>query len=222
MKNLTFFQEYNEYINKLNKELKKGELKDLYYGFCIIEGKIKQNIDFLFIGINPGSGSKDKHYKVNSDPEISYLDMWDDEYKYPLAEHTIKYLENAGITNNSIKEIFQNKSLKTNLFPIITNNLNDLKKFFNVNNFVKNSLGFIGDLIKYTKPKIIIAEGKFVFDYLYSFFENNEIKKYDWKNGAGYLIPHKEHFVIIGYSRCYSNIQNISKVSELIKKFYVQ
>lgn len=223
MNNLTFFQEYNEYINELNKELKQGELKDLYYGFCITEGKIKQNIDFLFIGINPGSGSKDKHYKVNSDSEISYLNVWDDEYKYTLAKHTIKYLENAGIRNNSIKEIFQNKSLKTNLFPIITDNENDLDKFLNVKNFKKESRYFIDNLIKYTNPKIIIAEGKRVFDSLLHYHQkhDNEIKEF-YENNAGYFIPKNKNYVIIGYSRLFSNIRNIPKVSELIKKFYVQ
>ena len=46
------------YNNALNKELKQHKIaQTLYYGFEVIDGKIINNPEILFVGINPGKGN---------------------------------------------------------------------------------------------------------------------------------------------------------------------
>ena len=140
---------------------------------------------------------------------------------YRLAIETIKAFELAGYSISEIRELLNEKSIKTNFYYIITKNKNDISKCLNqlenysFNDFWQKSYDWTGQLIEITKPKVIICEGKSVFDTVKKY---DEIIESDWKNDCGY-VKRSDGQIILGYSRIFSNIRNKEKLSQLIKRF---
>ena len=64
-----------------------------------------------------------------------------------------------------------------------------------------------------TNPKIIICEGKSVFDIIKDY---DDILESDWKNDCGYL-KRPNGQIIIGYNRIFSNIKNKKELSALVR-----
>lgn len=215
----SFLNQISEYLNYL-----KGSIyldNNFYYGFEILDGKLKKNIDILFLGINPGSGNNVKHYKIISETDrISYLDCFDNEYNYPLAKETITIFEILGLNKDEIQNIFAEKSVKSNIFSIITKSEKNIKKSFKSDlkykEFEKYSFNFVGNLINFTKPKFIICEGKKVYDILHSFYDKEEIISENYEKNIG-IIELIDNTTIIGYSRNRSIILNKIGVSNLLK-----
>jgi len=114
-----YLLEFKSYLEGLNNQLKSNEsAKELYYGFYVFDGKIIQNPDILFIGINPGKGAglRDYNVVIEEGERISYLDVYDEGYPYyTLAENTIDFLKDVGKSEKEIIEILEKKSLKMNL-----------------------------------------------------------------------------------------------------------
>ena len=163
-----------DYNTQLNEKLQKNEnAKGLYYGFEVIDGRINQSPEILFIGINPGKGKEKRCYLVELESEnksTSYIDPYDDCYRidyengYPLAEFSISILKKLGKNDYEIKECLAKSCVKTNLYHITTNNTEDLKSTLNAINEYKSYLDMSNelciDLIKTIKPKLVIFEGK--------------------------------------------------------------
>ena len=213
--------------NLLNLKIKidNNEIaKSFYGGFYIWDSKYIENPEIMFIGINPGNGNPNNSGKVITEAEeqISYMEFLDGENdNYTLAKETIKSFEMAGFSIQEIRELLNDKSIKTNFYYLITKNQNDISKCINqienysFKDFWKKSYEWTGQLIELTNPKIIICEGKSVFDIIKDY---DDILESNWKNDCGYLIRPNEQ-IIIGYNRIFSNIKNKKELSELIKKY---
>jgi hypothetical protein len=212
-------------LESLKIKIDKNEIaKSLYGGFYVWDSKFIENPEIMFIGINPGNGNPNNSGKIVTEPEqqISYMEFLDGENdNYTLAKETIKSFEMAGFSIPEIRELLNEKSIKTNFYYLITKNQNDISKCINqisdydFKDFWKQSYEWTGQLIELTKPKIIICEGKSVFDIIKYY---DDILESDWKNDCGYL-KRPNGQIIIGYNRIFSNIKNKEELSELIKRY---
>lgn len=216
--------EVNNYLKSVNEKLLENNLsKELYYGFEVIDGKIIENPEILFIGINPGFGNEERHYEVKFDSErISYLDYYDNYYNYALARETIKLLKSVGFTNEEVIYKFENKCVKTNLYHIITRQSKDIKKCINhstipFDEYYIKSIEFCISLIKIIKPKIVIFEGKEVFnEIIIGCYEKNN--SWNKELDFGYYYSESENIHFLGYKRLFSNILNKENLSKKIKQ----
>lgn len=223
---------FKNWSNEIDKELKilkskidlNDKTKSLYGGFYVWDSKFVQNPEIMFIGINPGSGNPNNDGGVVTEPaeQISYMEFLDGENStYTLAIETIKAFEIAGFTIPEIRELLNEKSIKTNFYYLITKNQNDISKCLNqvedysFKDFWQKSYDWTGKLIEITNPKVIICEGKSVYDMIKDY---DEIAETDWKNDCGF-IKRPNGQIIIGYSRIFSNIKNKDGLASLIKKF---
>lgn len=198
--------------------------KSLYGGFYVWDSKYIENPEIMFIGINPGNGNPNNSGEVITEPElqISYMEFLDGENpKYRLAIETIKSFEMAGYSIPEIKKLLNEKSIKTNFYYLITKNQKDISKCINkledysFNDFWQKSYAWTGQLIEITNPKVIICEGKSVFDIIKDY---DNVLKTEWENYCGYCIrPNGQ--IIIGYNRIFSNIKNKKRFSELLRRF---
>jgi hypothetical protein len=217
--------EVNNYLDFVNENLlKSNESKSLYYGFEVIDGKIIENPEFLFIGINPGAGNGEKHYKIKLETErISYLDYFDNYYKYTLAKETVELLKLTGLSEEEVIFKLENNSVKTNLYHIITRQASEIKKCINQSeisddDYYNQSCKFCISLIKIIKPKIIILEGKDVFNQIIV----NCYKKYnqwDKELNIGYYYSEFEDIHILSYKRSrFSDILNKENLAVKLKQ----
>ncbi len=219
----TWEENLKTYLNTLNQELLKDEeAKKLYYGFDVIDGKLIGNPEILFVGINPGKGSGEQHYEVKfSSDRMSYLDHYDNEYNYPLANETISLLKLAGLTDTQIISKFETQCVKTNLYHIITTSDKQISQCTNrtklkFGDFYKNSIQFCVQLIQILKPKIVIFEGKSVYyEIIDGCYEVPNTWDKDLQFGHYYSDSENIHF--IGYSRLYSNIIAKENIAAKIK-----
>lgn len=210
-----------DYLNTLNQQLLNDEYaKKMYFGFDVIDGRLKSNPDILFIGINPGAGDQKRNIEVRLETErISYLDIFNEhkEYNYQLASNTVKLLKSAGLSEIEIVEALSNNFVKTNLYHISTIKESDIDMVFNSNleisalDFRNKSSKFCVDLINIIKPKIVVFEGKGAYKQIieqcYEHYNTwNDTLNY------GYLLDNVTGIHYIGYSRRFSNINNIENV----------
>lgn len=198
--------------------------KSFYGGFYVWDSKYIESPEIMFIGINPGNGNPNNSGQLitNPEPQISYMEFLDGENpNYKLANETVKSFEMAGYNIAEIRDLLNNRSIKTNFHYIITKNQPDIRKCFNLlenysyNDFWEQSYKWTGQLIELTNPKVIICEGKWVFDTIKDY---DEVVEEKWDKDCGYFTrPNGQ--VIIGYNRLFSNIKNKEELSNLIKKY---
>jgi hypothetical protein len=217
-------KEYNLTLcNSLNKS---SNFKELYYGFEVIDGKLIENPDILFVGINPGKGNGERGKDVFETEQISYLDVFDENYKsdypksYHLAEKTIKLFRLMGWDDLKINEFLLKKVTKTNFYYLITENIKDLETVINDINYGrlyhKKSADFLIQLMDIIKPKIVIFEGKKSFENLVKVCYEKDV----WnKNNFGYFYDVDKAIHLIGYSRSrnYTNQNRYEFVKKLIE-----
>lgn len=209
-----------KYLYQLNNELIASEhIKKLYYGFEVIDGKLKVNPQILFIGINPGYGDETRHYTVKFDSErISYLDYFDNEYNYPLARETVKIFRLMNLSDDEIQEFLKKKCVKTNLYHISTyskSELNNIKRF--KPDFYHNSISFCLSLFKLIKPKVVIFEGKSIYNEIVR--DIYEIKNsWDNINKIGLHFSKEDNIHFLGYERNRSNILNKEIIAKELKQ----
>ena len=217
--------EVSAYLSELNNKLKTNEkTKDLYYGFDVIDGKIIMNPDFLFIGINPGAGDKVRDHEITLETDaISYLDIYDDDYKYQLAKETIEVFRTMGMSDEKIYKLLQDSCVKTNQFYISTDSEADIKKCLNASNetnygdYWKKSIEFTIALIKIIKPKIVVFEGKSAYDSVVEICY--EIKDTWDADDLAHFYSKEDDAHFVGYKRLFSNIKtNKEKLSNKFKE----
>jgi len=212
-------------LNDLKSKIDNNDkAKALYGGFYIWDSKLIENPEIMFIGINPGNGNPNNHGQIVTDQasQMSYLEYLDGENpSFKLAKETVVSFEMAGFSISEIIDLFNEKSIKTNFHYIITNDHKDIGRCMNLlenyssSEFWKKSYEWTGQLIGICNPKVIICEGRSVFDYIMDF---DDVTENEWKDDCGYLIrPNGQ--VIIGYARTFSNIKNKPALAELIKRF---
>lgn len=196
-----YILEFKNYLEDLNSQLLiNNEAKKGYYGFYLFDGKIIESPDILFIGINPGRGNDERKYNVsvNEGVRLSYLDKFDGDYNYHLANNIVNYLEEANMEIDAIQKLFNERSVKMNMYSIITESESDIKRTIQIlgkdvwDDFYKKSMDFIFRVIKDIKPKIVFLEGKSVYYEVvegcmginntwtkegnYSFYESGELE----------------------------------------------
>lgn len=230
MKNTKFTEwEQNvlENLQNLKTKIDQNEqAKKLYGGFYIWDSKFIENPEIMFIGINPGNGNLNNNGSITIKPEeqmsfLEYLDPDDPNIGYTLARETIDVFKKSDYSLTQIVELFNNKSIKTNFQYLITTNESHIKKCLNLidnqeyKNYWLQSYNWTGDLINIMKPKVIICEGKGVFDIIKDY---DDYTDFQWKDNCGSL-KREDGTIVIGYSRIFSNIKNKNGLSEIIKKY---
>lgn len=220
-----------KYNSSLNQKLQSNiKAKKIYYGFDIVDGKLFENPEILFIGINPGRGKEKRHYSVKLETDyLSYLDVYDKNYRgdypntYHLAEKIIKFFRLMNWSNERIIDLLANKAVKTNFYHIATDNKYDINKTLNLvdkdlrHTYFKNSAHFTMSLIDILKPKLVILEGKTVFDAI--IVECCGQRNLWNENKFGVYFDAKLNTQFIGFDRTFSNSnrqQFVSKLKELL------
>ena len=226
---LQWKQEVESYNSNFKNLLEKNSnCKDLYYGFEVIDGKLFEGPEILFIGINPGAGNGISGRNIFDTNLISYLDVYDENYRvdyknrYHLAEKTIRFFKMAGWTDSKIKEIFSESVVKTNFYHLVTRNKTDLKKVLQDVNlsdeYFRKSAEFSIRLINILKPKVVILEGKTVFDFIVQ----ECYEKRGWKDkDFGYFFDEPNQSHILGYNRNISNENReyfVRKLKEVLEE----
>lgn len=205
-------KEVTEYLELINKQLQtSANSKNLYYGFEVIDGQLKMNPEILFIGINPGKGNGKRHYEIKLETErISYLDDFEGNYSYTLARETINVFKLVGLNEDAIIDKIEKYCVKTNFYHISTDDDKDIKKCFDKSDikfgeYWNKCLELNLKLISILKPKIVIFEGKSIYDEIIK--DTYEIKG-SWDNQLdfGYYFSEIENIHFIGYKRIFSNI----------------
>ena len=215
------------YLESINKILMLNpDSQEKYYGFEVIDGKLIENPEILFIGINPGSGNGEKHFDIKFSTErISYLDVYSEDYKYTLAKETISVFKLMGFTDDQIIDKFTNKCVKTNLYNIITRTQEEIKTSFenteiSFNSFYEKSTFFCVKLIKLLKPKIVIFEGKSVYDIIIQdCFE--VFATWNKETNMGHFYSENDNIHYTGYSRTFSNINSKENFAKKLKEIYL-
>jgi|25_taG_2_1085351.scaffolds.fasta_scaffold00179_11 hypothetical protein len=230
MKNILQWKEevekYNAALSRMLDE--KSNYKDLYYGFEVIDGKLIEHPEILFIGINPGRGNGKNGRNIFETNQISYLDVYNEDYRedykngYHLAEKTLRFFHKAGWNDDRIKEVFSERVVKTNFFHLATLNRTDLEKVLQdvnrSNEYFNKSAEFSIQLINILKPKVIILEGKTVFDFIVE--ECYEKKVWNDKD-FGYFFDQSNRSHILGYNRNISNENRqyfVEKLKEVLEE----
>lgn len=223
MNYLNWQKDVEEFNIKLKTEIDKNiNAHKFYNGFYVWDSKVVQNPDIMFIGINPGNGNpnNNKSVKVVPEEQMSYLEYLDGENpSYTLARETVDVFSKMGYSNEYLRNYFNDKTIKTNFFHIITtseldiaNCLNSLVGY-NKKQYELDSYVFTAKLIDILRPKLIIFEGKGVFEL---FKDYDDCVNYYWQDNVGYM-ERENGTKILGYSRTFSNIKNKEKLADLIK-----
>ena len=219
-------EEVSSYLNNINKNLLKNEeVIHLYNGFYIWDSKIIQNPKIMFIGINPGNGNPANKRKIITSPceQMSYLEYLDGENdSYTLAKETVQLFSKIGYSNQQIKFLLNEQTVKTNFYHLITSNQKLIKTTISTvmdfEEFKLQSYIFTGDLIDILKPELVIFEGKGVFDI---FKDYDDCIRYKWEENFGYM-QRLDGTEIIGYTRNLNknnNIKDIDGFANYLKKF---
>ena len=212
-------------LETLKEELDQNpKAKGLYNGFHVWYSKFIEEPEIMFIGINPGNGNPNNSGGIEVKPsyQMSYLEYLDGENPtYTIARDTIKAFTKAGYTEEEIRDLLNNKSVKTNFHYIITNKQGDISKCLNAlgkgrfTEYWGQSFNWTGKLLGILKPKVIICEGKGIFKEMAENMIGNENAV--WENDCGYFQEGETTF--LGYGRVFSNIKNIDAFSELIREY---
>lgn len=226
-------QEWKKEVESYNTALKEkldkhSNFIDLYYGFEVFDGRLIESPDILFIGINPGKGNGEYSRNIFETDKISYLDKYDENYKldyengYHLAEKTVRFFEKAEWSEDKIRKVFSERVVKTNFYHLSTANKADLQKVLKdvdlESVYFHKSAEFSIQLINILKPKVVILEGKFVFDFIVKECYEKEV----WTSrdfGYHFDEPNQSH--ILGYNRNISNENReyfVQKLKEVLEE----
>lgn len=203
--------------DNIREIIKPGTDEDnLCKGFAVWFSELVFKPFFLFIGINPGAGyfrnTGIKYRDTDLDPSDCFEYC---EYGGKLAEETIEVFSKAGIEDEL------DKSVKTNIHYLVTNNQTDLFTLqgilinkYNINMYLKSE-EWTRNIIDLVQPMCIICEGAYSAKRIAEYY-NGEL---NWENDiCSFKI--KNSIPVIGYKRKYANILNKEKLATEIIKIY--
>ena len=188
--------------------------EELYRGTMILYSELIYNPDFMFMGINPGSGFfnktgiKYRPEELDPDDEFEYVAAGKYGYDYALASQTRAAFEPTRYKDSLLRAV------KTNLFYTATSNQKELFELldilthkFNLD-YYKKSVIWTKRIINLINPKVIICEGKWAAEKLGQYYGvkplwAHEIASFQIASGIK----------VVGYKRTYSNIRNINDFS---------
>jgi hypothetical protein len=217
----------SDYLHQLKSELDENETaRSLYNGFYVWDSKFIERPKIMFIGINPGNGNPNNDGSIVTAPlaMMSYNEFLDGENPtYTLARETVDIFKELGYSEQEIHELFENETVKTNFYFIITSNqsminncLGAIGKQDEFDMFSRNRIKELMDIIN---PKYVICEGKSVFQKLQSFYDIQESK---WLGDSGLLRIKNSDRIIFGYSRRplkQNNIKDVHGFAEMVKPY---
>lgn len=226
---LQIADEASLYLEELNNHLFKNQnIKDLYHGFYLFDGKVNLNCTILFIGENPEAFSWNHSYPpsvylesetANPSSFTIYIKQMLNSHR--IADETISLLKICGLDETEIKFLFEKEITRIFLYPLILNYV-ELQDFFNrydkyfFEEFRFKSRLWTKKLIDTIQPKTIICESKTVFDELSIKlnFENT-----DWSDNVGIAaISHNnQKTLLIGIGNKEGTFLNKEKVTQIIK-----
>ena len=220
--------EVKNYLTELKEIISKNPaLKELCYGYSVIDGRINQNPEILFIGINAGKGDGQRKDSINIETDHnSYIDplipeFYEDyESPYKLAESSIELLKKVGFTEEEIIDKLQNNFVNTNQYYVDTKIADDIASFRNhIPTFFHQSCYITIELIRILQPKIIIFEGKSSYDNIVEVCID---AKNTWNKTEeiGQYFFEESNSLILGYGRNrFGNISyNQENLASLIKE----
>lgn len=179
----------------------------LFKGTQIFFSPLVKRPTFLFIGINPGAGYFNEHnHKVKRFSPLQTFEY--SHYNYHLATETRCVMKSAGLT----KEL--EGAMKINYFFFATRDQDSLFKLLGSQRNEKvydKSRIWVKQLIEAIDPKIIICEGKSVFDRLTG--EKSPVSTLADGVYASIVNGRK----VVGYSRHRSFIRNKPGLVEALK-----
>ena len=194
------------------------EVDNLYLGTQIYYSPLKEKMEIMFIGINPGPGRSKGKVKFS---EINPLE----KSEYETEEFTLQQEWHAVFKEMNNIDLLYN-SFKTNCSFLATNGINELdelkrilKHKYKIHIDLKEK-EWVTILTKYVNPKIIICEGFAAFDKVIEIFNGDRSKI--WSTTAddkiGYINIHNEFCVVLGFARRYSTLRtkDLGEVADLI------
>jgi len=201
---------YNKIINS------NDEYKNKFGGFKVWYSPVKFNPKFLIIGINPGINETTPSKKIRIKPgdKFEYLNA---NPVYNLAKFQMDSFRLA-----NLESVFKTDTIKTNFYHIITETEKDIKCLNKIEKglyakYDKDSLLITKKIIDIISPKIILCEGKSIYERLVTVY--NKIGD-EWINEQGYTFVSKLNLIILGFSRKrgYNSEDKIKSFSEYLKK----
>lgn len=193
------------------------EVDDLYLGTQVYMSPLVQQTDFMFIGINPGSGCLKKGgFKPHFIKPLEKSGYETEEFQLQ-NEWSFIFGERNKINNLDLLY----EGVKTNTCFIATEDATRLRK---LKNMLRNKYGldfsqkqkeWLKLLIRFVDPKVIICEGFEAFYEVQKVFFHDEFKlTEDWNNHKyAYL---NEFTPVLGFKRIYSRFIDSEDVVETI------
>ena len=195
-----------------------SEVNNLYLGTQIYYSPLKEKMEIMFIGINPGPGRSEENRKFSETNPL-------EKSEYEIEEFTLQNEWCAVFKLMNNKEALYN-SFKTNCCFLATKGINELaelkrilKHKYKIDIDLKEK-EWVTILTKYVNPKIIICEGFAAFNKVIEIFNVDRSKI--WSTTAddkiGYINIHNEWCVVLGFARRYSTLRtkDLGEVADLI------
>lgn len=235
MSHLNVKQDYKTLRNEVSKVAKKilsftetcRRADEIYKGCQILFSQLIYKPEIMFIGINPGAGYWDCYGKrvdkLDPQPQLEYLDDTyvdckygkDQVNNYPLARQTLKVFEMAG------KEKLLRNAVKSNYLYFATMNkkeFNELNRLLEQAGTLQNIADLADDwtrrIIDMIKPKVIICEGKMVFDWVWELVMGKPSA--NWKKEHA-IAANADGLCLVGYKRIGSNIRDKRRLAAILK-----
>lgn len=199
------------------------EVDDLYLGTQVYFSPLKKQMDLMFIGINPGSGS----YKYGGKKPHSITPL--EKSGYETEEFALQddwkaiFGENEKINNLDLLY----SGFKTNCSFVATKDSNALSK---LKSLLKNKYKldiaqkekqWVKTLIAYVEPEIIICEGYGAFSELQNMFTADEFKIDETAKSNTHKIAYLNSYIpVLGFKRRVdSRFENIEDVVDTLCEF---
>lgn len=222
LEELTKIQDEVKEMDKQILEICKSdkEIDSKYTGIEIYFSPLVVNPTIMLLGINTGAGylkwCGKRPQEFGPRNKMDYI-----ENLHPFARQNRKLFESIGRI-----DLLEN-AFKTNLYYIGTEKQEYIEKLFTSLqkitgiDYYKKFHQYTKTFIENIKPKILICEGRYVFDcikFIYNIEEKN-IRKFDGKiPDAEITVTKLNDIHVIGYNRRSSSIINRDKLAEVLKQ----
>lgn len=220
---------WKEEIYELNKNTFYNSVVKECLGFYSIDGKIIDNPELLILGYNPGNPGNKSTEKVTKfetfenlekDYNISYLECLKEDYRYHLAEKTTNIFRKAGLADEIIEALYTHKTVKTNLYHLISKDSNALPALFQTRQEWKSYRDkmhhFMYELIILLNPKLVLIEGITTWQKFIINTYDTWNRTWNERNHFGYYF--KDDIEFVGYNRNQNTIEAAKLVGQIIEQ----
>ena len=213
----TMQEEVSTYAKKIEEICKiDGEVDSLYLGTQIYMSPLQQS-DFIFIGINPGSGA----YKYGGQKPHCVTPSKKSEFETEEFQLQNEWVTIFGEKNkiNNIDLLYN--AVKTNCCFFATEDTSKLKRLKSILKYkykldiTEKENEWIKLIINYVEPNIIICEGFEAFNQIQRIYKNEEFDM------GEHWINHRKAYLngyipVLGFKRIYSRFADLEDTVETI------